>query len=204
MSRVVVGVSGSLASLAALRAGAREARLGGRELVAVLAWSPPEGEGMFARFPDRAWAQLWEAEAAETLGRAFEEALGGDPAGVPQVRRRVLRGDPGRTLRAVAGLPDDLLVIGVRPGRRHGGKVGRELRAHAVCPVLAVPGPVLPGAWLRRLRRATAADFTADPAGGGAGRRTGGGAGPGALGGPGGRPRGGADLRRGPGAGSPS
>ncbi|WP_251072980.1 universal stress protein [Streptomyces sp. ISL-43] len=174
MSRVVVGVSGSLGSLAALRAGAREARLGGRELVAVVVWSPPEGEGLFARFPDKAWAALWEAEAAETLDRAFGEAFGGDPAGVPAVRRLVLRGDPGRTLRAVAGRSDDLLVIGGRPRRGYGGRVGRGLRGRAVCPVLTVPAPVLPGAWLRRLRRATPADFAA---GGGAAVRPGRGAG---------------------------
>lgn len=76
MSRVVVGVSGSPGSLAALRAGAREAWVSGRELVAVVAWSPPEGEGMFARFPDRAWAALWEAEAAATLDRAFRPGRG--------------------------------------------------------------------------------------------------------------------------------
>ncbi|MGW5398571.1 universal stress protein [Streptomyces sp. NPDC003952] len=167
MSRVVVGVSGSLGSLAALRAGAREARLGGRELVAAVVWSPPEGEGLFARFPDRTWAALWEAEAAATLDRAFEEAFGGDPAGVPVVRRHVLRGDPGRTLCELAGRPDDLLVVGARPGRRHGGPVGRRLRGRAVCPVLTVPGPVLPGAWLRRLRRAVPGDFGAGPAGAG-------------------------------------
>lgn len=166
MSRVVVGVSGSLGSLAALRAGAGEARLGGRELVAVVAWSPPEGEGMFARFPDPAWAALWAAEAAATLDRAFEEAFGGDPADVPVVRRHVLRGDPGRTLCEPAGRPDDLLVVGGRPGRRYGGRVARVLCGRAACPVLTVPAPVLPGAWLRRLRRAGPADFGAGAAAG--------------------------------------
>lgn len=195
MSRVVVGVSGSLGSLAALRAGAREARLRGLELVAVMAWSPPEGEGLFARFPDRGWAAMWEAEAAETLDRAFAEAFGGDPAAVPAVRRHVLRGDPGRTLCAVAGRPDDLLVIGGRPGRRRGGRVGRRLRGNAVCPVLTVPAPVLPGAWLRRLRRATAADFEVGRGGDGS---SGGSSGAGAGG------AGGAGFRRGRGAGRPS
>lgn len=135
MARVVVGVSGSLGSLAAPRAGAREARLGGREMV----------------------GRAEEAEAAASLGRAFEEAFGGDPAGVPVVRRHVLRGDPGRTLCEPAGQPDDLLVIG--------GRVVRGLRARAVCPVLTVPASALPGAWQRRLRRAVPADFGAGAAG---------------------------------------
>ncbi|MDD9380076.1 hypothetical protein M8Z33_26145 [Streptomyces sp. ZAF1911] len=55
--------------------------------------------------------------------RAFEEALGGDPAGVPVVRRHVLRGDTGWILCEPAGRPDDLLVVGARPGRRSGGRV---------------------------------------------------------------------------------
>lgn len=120
---------------------------------------------MFARFPDRSWAALWEAEAARNLERAFEEAFGGDPEGVTAVRRCVLRGDPGRALCEVAGRPDDLLVVGARPGRRYGGRVGRWLRGHAVCPVLTVPAPALPGSWLRRLRRATPEDFGAAAAG---------------------------------------
>ncbi|TGA93813.1 universal stress protein, partial [Streptomyces sp. MZ04] len=53
-ARVVVGVSGSPASLAALRVGVDEARRAGRVLVAVIAWEPPEGEGLYARRPDRA------------------------------------------------------------------------------------------------------------------------------------------------------
>ncbi|MGW7309631.1 universal stress protein, partial [Streptomyces sp. NPDC054835] len=63
MSRIVVGVSGSLASLAALRQAAALARRDGAELLAVLAWEPPEGEAAHARTPDRAWARLWADEA---------------------------------------------------------------------------------------------------------------------------------------------
>ncbi|MCX4420352.1 hypothetical protein [Streptomyces mirabilis] len=52
--QVVVGVSGSLAGLAALRTAVRAARSSGRVLVAVLAWEPPEGEVLHARNPDSA------------------------------------------------------------------------------------------------------------------------------------------------------
>ncbi|MEU0815610.1 hypothetical protein ACIQWL_03510 [Streptomyces mirabilis] len=41
--QVVVGVSGSLAGLAALRTAARAARSSGRVLVAVLAWGTARG-----------------------------------------------------------------------------------------------------------------------------------------------------------------
>ncbi|MFE4260715.1 hypothetical protein [Streptomyces sp. NPDC056883] len=121
MSRVVVRVSGSLGSLAALRAGAREARLGGRDL-----------------------------EAAATLDRAFEEAFGGDPAGVPVVRRHVLRGDPGRTLCEPAGLPDDLLVVGARPG-------GVQARARSRPPIVTMVAATSPS------RARQAAGFPSGP-----------------------------------------
>ena len=42
--RVIAGVSGSVRSLAALRAGAAEARSAGAELLPVLAWTPVGGE----------------------------------------------------------------------------------------------------------------------------------------------------------------
>ncbi|WP_431983394.1 hypothetical protein [Streptomyces qinglanensis] len=61
--RLVVGVSGSLASLAALRAAAREAAGTGRPLLAVLAWEPPEGEAGYMLRPDRIWAENWRRQA---------------------------------------------------------------------------------------------------------------------------------------------
>ncbi|MFD8650592.1 universal stress protein [Streptomyces mirabilis] len=95
--QVVVGVSGSLAGLAALRTAARAARSSGRVLVAVLAWEPPEGEVLHARNPDSAWAARCAREAAARLDRAFEEAFGGTPSEVTVVRR-VVRARPDRAL----------------------------------------------------------------------------------------------------------
>ncbi|MFB6851315.1 universal stress protein [Streptomyces sp. NPDC001939] len=163
--QVVVGVSDSLGGLAALRAAAEQARRSGRVLVAVLAWEPPEGEGLYARRPDRRWARHWHGEARERLDRAFAEALGGPPQDVELVRR-VVRARPGRALRdAVAG-PDDLLVIGVHPRRMWRGRTHRYVVAHADCPVLTVPAPPLPRHELRALRRASPHDFAAaGPAG---------------------------------------
>ncbi|MEU5920640.1 universal stress protein [Streptomyces sp. NPDC047141] len=81
--RIVVGVTGSLASLAALRHAASLARHAGAPLLAVLVWQPPEGEGLFARTPDRSWARLWGEDARRRLNEALLDGLGGVPDGLP-------------------------------------------------------------------------------------------------------------------------
>ncbi|QEU90838.1 universal stress protein [Streptomyces kanamyceticus] len=156
---VIVGVSGSLASLAALRAGAEEARRGGRRLVAVIAWEPPEGEAMYLRHPDRAWALHWQGQARARLDRAFESVFGGLPTGIGTVERRVVRARPGRALCELAGHPDDLVVLGARPGRRRASRIHRHVTAHAGCAVLTVPAPAVPKGLRKALRRVTADDF---------------------------------------------
>ncbi|MFI1678139.1 universal stress protein [Streptomyces sp. NPDC020607] len=155
---VVVGVSGSLASLAALRAGAEQARRGGRVLVAVLAWEPPEGEGLYLRHPDAAWARHWYAEARARLDRAFDEVFGGAPPGVVS-ERRVIRGRAGRVLCDLAAHPDALLVIGARPRKHHVPRTHRYVHTHARCAVLTAPAPPPPKGMRRTLRRMTPADF---------------------------------------------
>ncbi|MFE0176918.1 universal stress protein [Streptomyces sp. NPDC059002] len=157
--RVIVGVSGSLASLAALRAAAGEARRGGRELLAVIAWEPPEGEALYLRHPDREWALHWEAEARARIDRAFDEVFGGPPPGIG-TRRLVVRDRPGRALCRIADRPDDLVVLGARPGRRRATRIHRHVTAHAGCAVLTVPAPTVPKGLRRALRRVTAQDFT--------------------------------------------
>ncbi|WP_189389342.1 universal stress protein [Streptomyces sp. SDr-06] len=155
--RVVVGVSGSLGSLAALRTAVDEARRGGRALLVVTAWEPPEGEFLFARNPDAAWAAHHEGLARETLDRAVEQALGALPEDVP-VRRLVVRGRAGRVLCALAARPEDLLVIGARPGARR-APVRRHVHQHARAAVLTAPAPPLPRRAARALRHARAEDF---------------------------------------------
>ncbi|MEU1120464.1 MULTISPECIES: universal stress protein [unclassified Streptomyces] len=156
--RVVVGVSGSPASLAALRAAAEQARRGGRVLVAVLAWEPPEGEALYLRHPDPGWARHWWDEARARLDRAFDAAFGGAPPGVT-VERRVVRSRPGAALCEVASHPDDLLVLGARAGRRGVGQTQRHVRTHAPCAILTVPAPRPPRGFRRTLRRMTPQDF---------------------------------------------
>ncbi|WP_308117774.1 universal stress protein, partial [Streptomyces anatolicus] len=108
---MIVGVSGSLASLAALRVAAQEARASRRVLVAVIAWEPPEGEKLYLRHPDREWARHWQAEAQARLDRAFDEVFGGAPPGVDS-ERHVIRARPATALGELATRPDDLLVLG--------------------------------------------------------------------------------------------
>jgi nucleotide-binding universal stress UspA family protein len=154
--RVVVGVSGSVASLVALRAAADAARSSGRTLVAVHAWEPPEGEVLYLRNREPAWADHWQDFARHRLDRAFDEAFGGNPPGVT-VRRVVVRDRPGRALCTVAGREGDLLVVGVARGR--GGRVARYVRRRAVCALRTVLGPRRPRGVRRALRRVSVADF---------------------------------------------
>src|SRR6266567_9103952 len=81
--RVIAGVSGSLRSLGALRAGAAEARSSGAVLLAVLAWAPAGGEVAYMRAPCPLLLRLWEHAAQERLQEAFDAAFGGVPRGVP-------------------------------------------------------------------------------------------------------------------------
>ncbi|MFB6841340.1 universal stress protein [Streptomyces sp. NPDC056361] len=193
--RVVVGVSGSLASLAALRRATSVARRDGVPLLAVLAWEPPEGEALHARMPDRAWARLWEEDARRRLEDAVLDGLGRIPADVV-FEGRAVRGAPADVLRALAGRPGDLLVVGAAPRRGRLSRLRRRpvLRAvldRAACPVLTVPGPaLLPGEArvLRRNARASAPDGAGAEARGraGAGPDAGPGGGRGGVAGPGG------------------
>ncbi|UQA95806.1 universal stress protein [Streptomyces halobius] len=153
--RVVVGVNGSPASLAALRAAAAEARSGGRRLVAVYVWEPPEGEVLYLRNPERIWASYWKEQARGRLDRAFNDAFGGTPPGL-DVERKVVRDRPDRALLALADGPDDLLVIGAGG---HRGRVRRRIQNRAESAVLTVPAPSLPKGMRRRLRRVSPADF---------------------------------------------
>lgn len=132
--RVIVGVSGSVSSLAAVHRAVREARYRDAELVPVAAWLPTDD-------PLRPLSEL-EHAARRRLDVIFEQAFGGYPAGV-LLRPRVVRAEAGAALVAAADRPDDLLVVGAgRPGRvarlRH-GSVARYCHAHARCEVLVVP-----------------------------------------------------------------
>ncbi|MBV2154958.1 universal stress protein [Kitasatospora sp. SUK 42] len=143
--RVVVGVSGSLGSLAALHRGVAEARRRGAVLVPALAWEPPGGEHGYRRSPCPPLLAAVREAAERRLTEALDAAFGGAEPGVP-LRPVVIRGETGPALVHLADRPDDLLVLG-----RSGGPLRRRLRrsvsAHcartAGCPVLTVPVPEL-------------------------------------------------------------
>ena len=167
--RVIAGVSGSLRSLGALRAGVAEARSTGSILVAVLAWAPAGGELAYMRAPCPFLLGIWEQDARERLRGAFDAVFGGVPGGVA-VQMMVVRAAPGPLLVELSDQPDDLLVVGC--GGRSGlscvmhGSVTRYCLAHARCPVLAVPPPDLMAEirpWRRRRRPSDCAVLLAGP-----------------------------------------
>jgi nucleotide-binding universal stress UspA family protein len=145
VDRVVVGVTGSLANLAALHVAVAEARRAATPLVAVHAWQPVGGEIAYRRGPCPQLLDVWRREARETLTRAFVDALGGVPTDLP-VECVTARGEAGALL-VEAGRPDDLLVVGSgRRGRLAAlryGSTSRYCFTHAGCPVLAVPPPAM-------------------------------------------------------------
>ncbi|MGW2475156.1 universal stress protein [Streptomyces sp. NPDC001665] len=141
--RVVVGVSGSLASLAALHQAVSEARERGAELCAVLAWQLPRG-GLGSRTGGLGADTYQECRAAarRELCTLLDLAFAAGRPGVT-LSGFALRGDPGAVLVDAVRSAGDLLVVGAGsrgrwfPGLR--APVARYCLTHAPCPVLAVP-----------------------------------------------------------------
>ncbi|EGE42275.1 universal stress protein [Streptomyces griseus] len=140
--RIVVGVSGSPGSLAALHRATAEARERDADLCAVLAWQLPGGGlGGRATYGTAALREYREA-AVEHLRTLLDGAFAVRGPGVA-LSGFAVRGEPGAVLVEAAESADGLLVVGA-------GTRGRWLRAlrpsvarycleHAACPVLAVP-----------------------------------------------------------------
>lgn len=144
--RVIVGVSGSLGNLQALRAAVRVARQNQATLCPVTAWAPPGGDLLAPNPVPQSLLRDWLRCAASRQQDAFDQALGGYPDDV-EVSAQIARGDPGPVLVAVADREDDLLVVGAgRPGWRHlllHRSVSRYCLRRAGCPLLVVPPPPL-------------------------------------------------------------
>lgn len=149
---VVVGVSGSPGSVAALRRAAEEARRRECVLTVVTAWEAAwDGAGATqSRWPppppdpDR-----WRRLARRRLLMALDVAFDGDLPLDPPLRPVLALGRPGPALVEVAGEGAGLLVIGAGahgPWRRlFAPSVAAHCFTHARCPVLAVPSaPGLP------------------------------------------------------------
>ncbi|MET8629003.1 universal stress protein [Kitasatospora sp. NPDC004669] len=145
--RIVVGVSGSLGSLAALHHAVAEARRADVEVLAVLCWSPPGDELGYRRSVCPPVLDAGRDAAVARLRQALDEAFAGRHAGA-RLRCQAVRGETGHSLVRCADRPGDVLVLGA--GRER-GCLSRMIRPsvtaycvrHATCPVLTVPRPPL-------------------------------------------------------------
>jgi nucleotide-binding universal stress UspA family protein len=132
--RIVVGVDGSPASVAALTWAVHQASLTGAVVEAVTAWQFPAAYG---GYPVDAGTD-WRANAHIVQDMAVKEALGDEATGLV---RRVAEGHSVRVLLdASAGA--ELLVVG---SRGHGGftgmllgSVSERVVAHAPCAVVVI------------------------------------------------------------------
>lgn len=133
--RIVVGVDGSPASVAALQWAARQAALTRSILDATISWQQPMNYGnQILYIEDFDWAEVARSTLAEAIVEAgIDETLLG--------RRTVNEGHPAQVL-VDASADADLLVVGTRG---HGGfaglllgSVSEHVIGHAACPVLVV------------------------------------------------------------------
>ncbi|MEU7871787.1 universal stress protein [Dactylosporangium sp. NPDC049140] len=146
--RIVVGVSQSLAGLAALRHAVREARHREAPLYAVRAWAlPSHWRGPAAT----AWQRELRAEARRYVVEAFHAAGAGSSD--LDVLVATPNGRADEVLVEAADHERDLLVLGGPGGRlgRWPGWIVRGCLATAACPVIVVPPPHV----LRSTRRLT-------------------------------------------------
>jgi nucleotide-binding universal stress UspA family protein len=159
---VVVGVTGSASSGAALRRAVYEARRTGNALIVVHAWEPPGGEAVYRRAPEPSLLRLWERQARERLDAAVGEALGVVPVDL-HIETVVVRMAAEDALNALADRSSDLLVLGAGPRRSIAGylrgKVRRKVVGTAQAPVLLVAPLSTPRTVRRELRHLTPDDF---------------------------------------------
>jgi nucleotide-binding universal stress UspA family protein len=135
---IVVGVSGSAASAAALRWAAAEAARRHGQLRVVLAWSP-ERRAAYAPPPHAADPQQQMMRARRVLAAAMQAVLG--PMPHDDVTAVIAEGVPERALvEHSAGA--DLLVLGSASAHAlAGATIGPVIRtclSHAHCPVVVV------------------------------------------------------------------
>ncbi len=141
MGRIVVGVSGGRASLAALAWALGEARLRSAAVEAICAYDRPAslvglGEAMGASVG----SPISESDVAAYATGTLETALSGLDTGPTEVVARAVQGDPGRVLEQASD-GAELLVVGVGHGELGGrlvGSVVAHCALHAACPLVLV------------------------------------------------------------------
>jgi nucleotide-binding universal stress UspA family protein len=145
--RIVVGVAGTGASVAAVAWAAREAMLRGAALHAVHAWQPAErGRAPYAPGQHCLNREADQRAAEEVLAGTVHEALGALGRSAEEIVLEAVEGRPvPALLRYAAGA--DLLVLGgppvgghdpAHPGPDHVGPVARSCLRTAPCPVVVV------------------------------------------------------------------
>jgi nucleotide-binding universal stress UspA family protein len=142
MGRIVVGVDGSDASVAALTWAAEEARLRDAELHVVTSFGPSgsltlAGDGI-------AWSPEIFDRMQEHARDVQDRAIGALDEPLPKLEQEVAMGTPANAL-LQAAQHADLLVIGSRGmGGFKGlllGSVSHKCVTHAPCPVVVIPSP---------------------------------------------------------------
>jgi len=142
---IIVGVSGSGASAAALRWAVAEARGRHAQLRVVRSWTP-EQHAPYATLKGRPSADQQRTIASRDLAAAMRAMFG--PAMPDGVVAELAEGMPERTLvdRSAAA---DLLVLGASsqptPAGRSAGPVIRTCLSRAHCPVVVVSADGGPG-----------------------------------------------------------
>jgi len=135
---IVVGVSGSLASGAALSWAAEEARLRGARLHVVRVWDPARHAAPYAAVDATPTGEEELASARDGLAAAMRTEFG--PVTPRGVTAELAEGVPERVL-VNRSSRADLLVLGVSPAwpaGRSAGPVVRACLARARCPVVVI------------------------------------------------------------------
>jgi nucleotide-binding universal stress UspA family protein len=137
--RVLVGVDGSVASLAALRWAADEARLRQSSLHIVGAWDPATHSASYADIGGPATRVELEVIAGDAFSAAIRTVFG--PQLPDGVSAELAEGAPERILLARSA-EVGLLALGATsrpwPGEWFAGPVIRACLAHAGCPVVVI------------------------------------------------------------------
>jgi nucleotide-binding universal stress UspA family protein len=145
---ILVGVSGSTASVAALRWAAQEARTRRGRLQVMLIWHS-EQRAFYAYQAGLPDAQDQRDSALQALAETISAALGPGPR--PNATAQVVEGTAERVLVAESAAAS-LLVLGSGSGRTI-GPVVRTCVTEALCPVVVVSDRAAPGGnaqWSRR------------------------------------------------------
>jgi nucleotide-binding universal stress UspA family protein len=136
-SKVIVGISPSLAGLEALRFGIAEARRRDVPLWAVRTWmldAGPRARNVWQ------WEATLSAEGRILVDEVFRIAVGQRPDDVDIVVRSP-GGNAAAVLKGYATNPADLIIVGASRFRWLPGGVGRGCVRGAICPVAVVPRP---------------------------------------------------------------